>query len=467
MKKITLPVAAFSLLLVAGCSKFLDVNENPNLPTTAPLNGLLGRTTYQSALNVFRAGSITSNYVQYLASPNPAATSDVYEPVDASGTWTSLYDVMTDIRDMDRLAEQQQAFQHQGVAKILMSMNLKLVHDLWGSAPYKQAFNAETLVPGYDNAQSLFDTSLALLDQGIALLQRTGSKVALNAKLDFVHGGTAAKWMKTANVLKARMLNQLSKTNRYSASAVLSAVDGGYTSSADNAAVTSFDIRNPWAQVAVNNAALVLGGWLSENVVNAFNGKTYGVFDPRIARITDTTKFGDYRGTRNGKGRSGGGISFEENYLSTTGYYSSTNSPLIIASYSEMKFIEAEAALRASNRPRAYAAYLEGIRTNFDQLGVAAGARDAYVDHPTVSVGEANLTLALIMREKYKALFLHPETWNDARRFDYMYKDFMLPLNAVLPTFIRRLDYPSVETSRNGSNVPAVGSLTEKLWWDQ
>ena len=80
-----------------------------------------------------------------------------------------------------------------------------------------------------------------------------------------------------------------------------------------------------------------------------------------------------------------------------------------------------------------------------------------------VSVGAANLTLDLIMKEKYKALFLSPETWNDARRYNYLYKDFTLPLNAVAAGFIRRIVYPSVETSRNVANVPPVNGVLDKL----
>jgi hypothetical protein len=42
-----------------------------------------------------------------------------------------------------------------------------------------------------------------------------------------------------------------------------------------------------------------------------------------------------------------------------------------------------------------------------------------------------------------------------------------LPLNVVTSTFIRRLVYPSVETSRNGANTPTVTDVTQRLWWDQ
>ena len=82
-------------------------------------------------------------------------------------------------------------------------------------------------------------------------------------------------------------------------------------------------------------------------------------------------------------------------------------------------------------------------------------------------MGVANFTKDLIFKEKYIAMFLQPEAWTDARRYDYNYKDFTLPFNVVLPTFIRRVGYPSTETDRNGKNVPSVASLTDKLWWDQ
>lgn len=456
------------VVLLPSCKKYLDVNENPNSPTRPPINGLLAQSTYQTALNVFRTGSLTANYVQYFASPNPASTSDIYEPVDASGTWTSIYNTMTDIYDMEKLGADVGSTEHQGVAKILMSINLKLLHDLWGSVPYSEALGATTLTPTYDDAKTLYDKSLALLDEGITLLGQSNSTFKLDNALDFVHKGNKAAWIKTANALKARYLLLTTKKTTFSADNVLAAVANAYTSNADDAQVTNFDIRNPWAQVALNNAALLLGGFLSTQYVNMMNGTTYGVTDPRLPLIATLTKFGDYRGTRNGVGRVGTGINKEESYISTTGYFSSTNSPLIIISYAEIKFIEAEARFRKGNdMPGAYAAYLDGIRASMNKIGVSTANRDLYVNDPLVSVGSGSLTLALIMREKYKALFLNPETWNDARRFNYAYKDFALPVNAVLTTFIRRLDYPSVELSRNGANVPTVGSLADKLWWDQ
>ena len=79
-----------------------------------------------------------------------------------------------------------------------------------------------------------------------------------------------------------------------------------YTRNNDDAQVTQFTDRNPWAQAAINNKNLVLDVWLSSYFVNATNGNTYGVFDPRLPQITDTTMFHDYRGmTPNGAGYQG------------------------------------------------------------------------------------------------------------------------------------------------------------------
>jgi hypothetical protein len=228
-----------------------------------------------------------------------------------------------------------------------------------------------------------------------------------------------------------------------------------------------FIARSPWNQAAYNNTQLLLDAWMSDYSIKVLNGTTYGVFDPRIRYIADTTKFGDYRGTLNGKGRTGTGTNKEESYLSEkNGFYSKSGAPLLLITYSEMKFIEAEATF-ATDKTKSYDAYLAGIAANMDKLGVTTADKTAYMSNPAVAVGVANFTKDHIFKEKYIAMFLHPEAWTDARRYDYKYKNFTLPLSAILPTFIRRVGYPSTETDRNSVNVPAVSSLADKLYFDQ
>mgnify|MGYP000111166409 CR=1 FL=1 len=462
----------FVLGTIASCKKYLDVNTNPNQPTKPTINGLLTRVTQNAALNVYRVSTgVTSYYVQYLSSSNAASPTDTYDDIDVSTTWTSLYDNMTDIYDLQKIAVERGAPHYQGVANILMAMDLSLVHMLWGDAPFTSAFSAESLSPEYDDAQSIYDKCLSLLDEAITLLGQAGGSVMIptagSNNPDLIHKGKITAWVKTAHAMKARLLLLVSETGEYNSAAILTELAAAYTSTADDAFITTFDVRNPWNQVALNNQNLLLDGWLSEQFIDAMNGDTYGIFDPRLPRLTDATKFGDYRGTPNGKGRTGSGVNFEETYVNLTGYYSSSNSPLFIITYEELKFIEAEVKFRASDLPGAYTAYLEGITASMNKIGVSPADRDDYITDASVSVGSANITMDLIMKEKYKALYLSPETWNDARRYNYQYEDFTLPLNAVTADYIRRLVYPSVETSRNGVNVPPVTGVLEKMWWDQ
>lgn len=462
-------------VLIAGfgsCKKYLDVNTNPNAPTAPPINGLLTRVTQTAALNVFRVSNTTSYYVQYLASPNPSSPTDVYEPLDASALWTNLYDNMTDTYDLLKLATDGGATQYQGVAKVLMAMDLHLVHNLWGAAPYSQAFSGESLAPVYDDAQSIYQRCITLLDEAIANLQATGSTRVIpvattGARVDLIHNGSSAAWIRTAYALKARLLNQLSKTPQYNAAAVLAAVGNAYTATGQDAAVNVWSVRNPWNQVALNNSLLLLDGWLSEYYVDLMDGSTLLYDDPRLPLTASLTRFNDYRGTRNGRGRVGSGTNRDESYVSLTGTLSGTASPVFIITYDEVKFIEAEASLRSNDRPRAYAAYLAAIAANHTRMGVSGTAAATYLANPAVSVGAANLSLATIMREKYKAMFLMPVTWDDARRVDYNYPSFQLPQNVIGNAYIRRLVYPNVELSRNSANVPAVSGVTQRLWWDQ
>ncbi len=455
-----------------SCKKdYFDLKDNPNLVTTPTLASLLSTVTHKTGINNFNVASTTSNYVQYIANPSAAASTDIYQEVDFTGTWDALYFAMADISDLKNLAIQQGSSEYIGVANVLLSYHLSLVTDLWGDAPFSEAFNPNVFTPKYNTQDELYKTGLTLLDSAIAQLARTDAVIKLSITNDLIHKGVRTSWLKTAYALRARMLIKVSKTTSYNPAAVLTAVDNAYKSNSEDAGMASFFSRNPSAQVARNNASLSLGGWLSEQFVDHLNGKTFGIFDPRIRKITDPvtiTGFPPFIGTVNGAGNRppGNNTVKDENYIAISSPWTSDVAPILIVTFAELKFIEAEAAL-SSNPTRAYTAFIAGINANMDKLQVAATDPERIAYLAAASVGAANLTRALIFKEKYVATYLNPEAWNDARRFDYAYKDFALPVNAALSTFIRRLAYPTGERSKNGKNIPTVTSLTDRLWWDK
>jgi hypothetical protein len=461
-------VLAGVLPAMQGCDDYLDINDDPNNPTTAPMSGLLARTSFETGDNIQNAGNITSYFVQYLASPNAAGATDTHEPVPHDQTWFELYDVMTDLSDLELQAADLGDQNYLGIAKILKAINLGLTIDMWGYIPYSESFFAETLNPSYDTDQALYDEIMQLLNDGISALE-DGSGTFVIGSDDFIYGGNLDLWIKTAHALKARYLLHLSETADYDPQMVLAEAGMAYDGNGEDATVVYYEQeRNPWASVAIANDGLILGGWISEQIIDMMDGSLYNVVDPRMPFMFGTTDEGEFVGTENGAGRGDAAADGERSTLETGTYYASVLSPIEIITYAELKFIEAEAAL-STDKPRAYNAYIAGIAAHHDKLGVADSEAQAYITHPAVAVGSANLTIDHIMKEKYIALFLHPETWVDARRYDFQYAGMTLPANLnpeLGGKFSLRLIYPESETQRNGANVPDVDLLTP-MWWDK
>ena len=460
-------------IVFSSCEEYLDVNKNPNNPERVSMKLLMANSSYRTGDNIQAVGNITSYYVQYLASPNAFNSKDIHEAANYDLTWQEIYQVMSDISDIQVLAEEEGATHYAGTAKILKAVNLAVALDVWGDVPYKEAFFGTELQPAYDDDAVLYDTLINLVDEAIINLSDPESTAGPDAD-DFVYGGNIEQWIKLAYSLKARFLLHASNTPEFDPEAIMEAISKGIMDNSDNAEINysdaGQDVYNPWALVAIDQESSILDGWISEQLADAMNGTTFSVVDPRMPFMFSATDDGEFIGVPNGTGR-GTGVDIEgdRSVISRDTYYAANTSPILIITNAEMRFIEAEVALSMNNMAAAYTAYLAGIRTHMEMLGVATANIETYINNPIVSVGSANITKALIMKEKYVALYLHPETWNDARRFDYQYEDLTLPANhnpELNGEFIRRLRYPDSETSRNGVNVPSV-TLSDRVWWDQ
>ena len=105
-----------------------------------------------------------------------------------------------------------------------------------------------------------------------------------------------------------------------------------------------------------------------------------------------------------------------------------------IATYTEFRFIEAEAALRKGDRARAADAYNRGIIASIDKvsgwyIGTVSGTTltqylqkmDAY-KLANAQETSSSITLSKIMTQKYIAMFpVNVESWVDVRRHNYQY----------------------------------------------
>ena len=474
MKRALLFLAEFGFAIVGCDGDQLVDNTNPNATTEPSMFGLLSNTILSTSNTTQGAASVTSYYVQHLASPSGSSVDRHFES-RFGGTWSGIYGLLSDTEALIEKAEAEDSPHYAGVAQIIQAYNLGLATDLWGDIPYQEALQADEgeTTPAYDSQEQVYEEIQTLLSDARDNLDAESRSSP--GSDDFVYGGDLEKWRKASWALEARYLNHLTKKSDYDPQAVLSAVGNAFERNADDAQMNyeNDPSNNPWHNVYLNQEGGILGGHLSEQLVKEMDGSLYGVFDPRLqVAITDSTETeGDdpplYAGNRNG---AGSGDFY--NHLEPK-YYASENAPILWITYAEMKFIEAEAALRDGNSGRAYTAYMEGIRAHMDKVGVSESERDAYMNDPAVDVGEDNLTLDEVFKEKNVALFLSPEAWVDHRRHDYDYPDFEPPVdqnplfqNSQDTDHIRRVLYPLSEIERNRSNVPEV-ELDQFLWWDQ
>lgn len=137
--------------------------------------------------------------------------------------------------------------------------------DMYGSIPYVEACSAAyggTLIPAYDDVESLYDLWLNELDASIATL--TSASAIMQSSQDVVYKGDTKKWAKFANSLKLRIAVRLLSQNENKAKQVASAVVNascGYIDALDE------DVR-------FNKGAVALTGSVDDYIYHWNNGFT-------------------------------------------------------------------------------------------------------------------------------------------------------------------------------------------------
>ncbi len=487
----TIIIAILTVTVVSCSDDYFDVNTPTGSATEDQLsmNDLLGPAIYHTVLAQYWAERSFGNYTQYFTGQGGGAAG----PTSISSAWSNIYlYALPNINTIIEKANETNSNHFRGIAKILIAINLGLATDSWEAIPFSMAsMGSENLSPAFDTQEEIYNSINTLLDDAIAdLSAENQSDFSPTSTGDIAYRGDTDKWLRAAYTLKARYAMHLSEIDaNAAANAALSYLDNGFTSNDDDLQIF-FEERNinPWhsRQVLAPNTGNVHDK-VGDQLVSYMNGTSYpfqsGItIDPRLPVYADN--MGDpgdpYRGYVSG----GDGLSSDGELANTdfadAGYYTSVDSPIVIISYAEALFLRAEAAFIANGgtttstgtTSEAYNAYLAGIQANMEKLGVDGSA---YLADGAIAVGEANLMLHHIMKEKYIANFLNPETFVDFRRYDFspdVFLDLELPVDNAESEFpgqwLVRAQYPDSEETRNPDNVNAnKKSPTEPVWWDR
>lgn len=417
--------------------------------------------------------------------------------------WRIVYtQALPNIQVLEQKAIATNSSYYLGIAKVLKAINIGTTTDLYGDIPYSESIlGTAVLYPKYDSQQAIYADIIKLLDESIALFAVPNTSALAPGGEDLIYGGKIANWTKAANTIKARFQLHLSKINgaTTTANAVLSSLSKGFTTNADDFQLKYNSVNiNPWYSTQVGLFTGNVFYAISNHFISYMNGSVSGVFpftsptltmDPRLPLLVDMRTYSSagvtgtqptlvtgYVGTTNGTG------SASAAKIGTQLFYSKIDSPLVYLTFSEAKFMEAEAQfLLAGGTPTsvgtnaaANAAYLAGIAANMDKIGVVAAEKNAYLADASIAKGVAALELKDIMRQKFLALFLNPETFTDYRRYDFStnaFKNLKIPVNTDPVNggkWMRRIAYSTNERGSNSVNYSTnYKPMISPVWWDK
>jgi len=509
MKKILIPILGMTVLtFFNSCSnEFLDVNENVNqqyADQASPKDRLAAAEhevyrTQASTMNRF--GNLMMNAwagnVYFFASPygdefKMRADSQFYDEI-----WDNLYLGVANYQAIIDNPNASKYPHHVAIAKIMKAYYMQMIVDLYNDVPYSEAFKGQAIKnPRYDKGKDVYKGLMNELNQALVLIGQTpaNSTFALAANEDPIFKTTSAdmsNWRRMANTVKLKMLVRLSKctdpeviswrnTELQAMSALTSNVsnfitadvriDPGYSASSSlqrnpfyqaygRIDIDANDYNNNWRQT-----------FASDYIVKSLTGQTTltsGVTDGRIQRLfvakalsAPSTTVSAYKGQVQGALQENGATEGDFAMLGLFMLYnsSSATTPGYVLTLSEVRFLQAEAAVVYPTTMlfNAQTLFNDGITQSFLTLGstTASTYLAAIAAKPGVGWAATTNKIEAIQYQKWVALtHINPtETFISYNKTGY--PQLPMPLGAFYSSRPNRLMYPQSEFISNSGNVP-------------
>lgn len=463
-----------ALLFVRCDNSFEDINKNIDDPISVPSSMIIGTIVRDavnelySTFNGSEIGETWSQHISLIQYNDP----ERYKPrvTSMDGVWNRLYTCASNANQMYSLALVEGNKTNQGVALLLKAYCFSILTDLYGDIPFNEALKGPSdgnFTPVYDSQEKVYEGLLSMIEESIVLLKDGSGEI--DGSMDILYSGNKSRWLKFAYSFKFRALMRISQKKDVSASLQALIDSKELFSSNDEEAKVVFLSVSPEANPIFEN--VVAGARNEFKMAATFIDALKSTDDPRLTIMAQEAKNGGYVGKPSG---------YEESPLPNFGYddvspigkkYLEPTAPGYFLSYSELLFLQAEAAKRgliAGGDERAKSYYELAIMNSLTENGVAL-SYNKFIAHPKVSYQSAN-ALELIGTQKWIVLFCQGfESWTEWRRtgFPVLTPAAQGYIN-VIPS---RLKYESTEVSVNGINYKAAikrqgpDELNTKIWW--
>jgi len=445
MKRLLIGFSAAALLFTTACdTPFIDPNMNidPNSLADASNTVILpvtqGSLAYVMGGDVGRYASLLTQHNEGVDRQHLGIYNYTFTESDVDNSWSTMYSgIMKDLTIVMEKANAAGSPHYTGVAQVMMAYTMSTISDLYGNAPFSQAFKGDaaegrTTTPGYDTQEKIYSDVMAMLNEAVANLAASSSKTSPRTD-DLIYGGDRAAWTKAAKSLMARMSMHMVKSGKATMDDVITHANAGIASNDENFGFTFGSAQNnanPWYQFTTQRDGDLAFNPFFAKMLSDRN-------DPRAATYSDSIRVG--------------------------AYLADISAPVTFITAAEVHFLKSEAEFAKGNKPGAHAAYLEGIKASCAAAGVDAAGIDTYIKQASVDPGAANMTLELIMTQKYIAMYGNVESYSDWRRTGL---PVLTPAPASGKPIPTRWPYPQDERVYNTANFEAEKQLSQDFWWD-
>jgi hypothetical protein len=521
MKKI---IYIFTALLAIGiassCKKFVDINDNPNAPTSVDASTLLPPMLAGMARGNWYDSRYIGQYVQIWGAPTALNVWDQegYIPGSDSGgeMWRTVYfSLGQNVNLMMEDAIAGKKYDYIGVGWALRAWGWQNGADEYNNMVVKEAYDPTKLTFNYDTPEYVYaevvkDCQTALNYLNLAI-NTNGNTSASLAKGDYMYYGDLLKWRKFVYAILAQNTLHLSNKSSFNADLVKKYVDSSFVSNADNASVQCTGSQSGDANFWGPTRGNMPGFRQSDYIVKLLDGRIFTgaaeqdtLADPRLPLLLARSKDRAFRGVVAPLGDPNtadanisiptlAGATTANSGTASAKYIFNDNSRGVLMTYSELQFFVSEALFKKGDLQGAYTAYINGVKGALDfasnppigssltgtQNYISESAKTAYLTGPSVRQNAASLQLSDILQQKFISLFVWgaPEAWSDMRRYDYstsIFQGYVIPTtiypdNAGKQVYLLRPRY----NSEYIWNVPAlklIGALdadyhTKKPWF--
>ena len=486
--KLILQFAAIALLIVSCSDSYLDVNTDPNNPTTVDAKFILPVAQTYTATN-----QLANRYTNTLGNIMMANWSqsdgfswyydEFYYTVNST-FYARIFDyaygnTLKQYHALSTLAGDN-SVNYQAIGDIMKAHQFQILVDMYGDIPYFNALQrGGNPTPAYDDAQTIYDDLIVQLTAAIAKIDGASADALVPADDDVMFGGNMDDWKKFANTVKLRILvrqSAMASRAAYVADELAAISSDGFITADTNVNPGYLNEAGKQSPMYAAYGFTVTGE--TQNNQQATCASEYIITklmdtnDPRIDYLyrlpADPINAPGHFGVEQGILNYPVDDSFEPEHVSLlgTGIVSASTQDAPIFLLAESLFLQAEAVQRGLMGGDAKALYEAGITASFASLGAPGAA--GYYGQAMNNVGWDASTdkIEAIITQKSRALngTNGGEAWIEFSRTGFPSDVPLSPL-ASTPNRPVRLSLPSSEVTSN-PNIPSQpNEFTTKIFW--